>query len=76
MSFNVDFLTAVSIAISAWLGGIVLLWLLHSAAVRKGKEGMLDPRFVWVCGVCTYNYVNTRDEAITVCPRCGNFNKK
>lgn len=73
---DVDFLTAVSFGMSAFLCGISLIWLFHARTEGREKAGTLDPRFVWVCGVCTYNYVNTREESISVCPRCGSYNKK
>ena len=43
---------------------------------KTEKESLLDPKFICVCSVCTYNFVKTREESISVCPRCGSFNKK
>ena len=67
----------------SWAVGIfALLILLAFLAGRlefrhtTEKESLLDPKFIWVCSVCTYNFVKTREEAISVCPRCGSFNKK
>lgn len=76
MFFALDFLTCLSAAVSAFLLLIAGLWLRRSSAETREKHRMLDPRFIWVCAVCTYNYVNTRDESISVCPRCASFNKK
>lgn len=43
---------------------------------RRKKELFLDPKYIWFCTVCTYTYINTKDEVISSCPRCGVYNKK
>ena len=53
---------------------ILVVWLFSKQ--KKDKELSLDPRFIWYCLVCTYTYVDTKEEAISVCPRCGSYNKK
>lgn len=73
---TVDFLTAVSVASTVFLLSMAVMWLRGGKDKRGEGAGLIDPRFVWVCGVCTYNYVNTRDESLSVCPRCGSYNKK
>ncbi len=71
-----DFMTALSLALSVALFSCVLAWLFTRKTRRGGAPSGLEPRFVWVCAVCTYNYVNTREESISVCPRCGSYNKR
>jgi len=72
---QVDFRWAVGLVITALLSGVAFFWLRQPARGRR-EASSLDPRFVWVCAVCTYNYVNTREEKISKCPRCGSFNKR
>jgi rubrerythrin len=43
---------------------------------QKKKELFLDPKYIWFCMVCTYTYINTKDDVISRCPRCGGYNKK
>ena len=71
---NIDFSLAIALYLLLGIGIIVLFWV----AGRKGKSRdlSLDPRFIWFCTVCTYTYINTREEKISVCPRCGSYNKK
>lgn len=71
-----DFSTALAVVAGVFVFLIGFLWCSVSFAGSSGATGSLDPRFVWVCGVCTYNYVNTREEAISCCPRCGSYNKR
>jgi hypothetical protein len=72
---TLDFLTAATIALGLPLSLMAAFWLFRTGGGAR-KHRPLDPRFVWICSICTYNYVNTLEETISVCPRCGNFNKR
>ena len=71
---SLNFYLAVSIYIFIFVSIILLVWLFERK--EKDKEISLDPRLLWFCSVCTYTYINTKDDTISVCPRCGNYNKK
>ena len=51
-----------------------IVWYLERP--QRRKELFLDPKYIWFCTVCTYTYINTKDEVISSCPRCGGYNKK
>ncbi len=36
----------------------------------------IEKRFVWHCLICAYTYISVKDEVISKCPRCSNYNKK
>jgi hypothetical protein len=71
---HLDFSYAVAIYTIISVGIIFLVWL--TGKKGKDKDLSLDERFIWFCSVCTYTYINTRDENFTLCPRCGSYNKK
>ncbi len=71
---TIDFSVAIALFCAAVLAGSAFAWLFRKK--DKEKHMHLDPDFIWFCSVCTYTYVNTREETITVCPRCGSYNKK
>ncbi|MFH1441096.1 MAG: hypothetical protein ABIH18_03515 [Candidatus Omnitrophota bacterium] len=71
---NIDFSLAISIYFVIFIGIILLIWMLSRK--EKNRDLSLDPKFIWFCSICTYTYVNTREEVISICPRCGNYNKK
>jgi predicted Zn-ribbon and HTH transcriptional regulator len=71
---NIDFSVAVSLYILFFISVILVIWLLSRE--EKDKDLSLDPRFIWFCSICTYTYVNTKEEAISTCPRCDSYNKK
>lgn len=71
---NLDFSFAISVYFAIFIGVILLIWMLSRK--EKDRDLSLDPKFIWFCSICTYTYVNTREEKISICPRCGNYNKK
>lgn len=71
---NVNFFFGVSLYLFICLGVILAIWLFNR--IEKDKNLSLDYKFIWFCSVCTYTYVNTKEDVISVCPRCGSYNKK
>ena len=71
---NLDFYLAVSLYLAVTIAYVLLFWVFRRK--EKDKDLSLDPRFIWFCSVCTYTYVNTKEDAISVCSRCGSYNKK
>lgn len=71
---NLDFSLAVAIYVSLSICAVILAWLLKKGGKQRGLN--LDPKFIWFCSICTYTYINTRQENISTCPRCGSYNKK
>lgn len=67
-----------SLAIALYLGGLIFLLFFSWILAKKYKERdlSLDPRFIWYCSVCTYTYINTKEDDFSLCPRCGNYNKR
>jgi len=71
---SLDFSLAISLYIILILTATLIAWLFTRR--QKYKEASLDPRFIWYCSVCTYTYINTKEDQISVCPRCASYNKK
>jgi len=71
---SIDFSLAVSLYIFLVLNIILIIWLFSKR--QKDKDLSLDKRFIWFCAVCTYTYISTKEDLISVCPRCGSYNKK
>ena len=71
---TVNFYSAVALYALIIIIAVFSIWLFSRQ--EKDKELSLDERFIWFCSICTYTYINTRDELISVCPRCGSYNKK
>lgn len=71
---NIDFSLAIAAYFIIFVTAIIALWMFSQKG--KDKDLSLDPRFIWFCSLCTYTYINTTEETISVCPRCGSYNKK
>jgi len=71
---SLDFYFAVSFFMFIFMAAALTSWLFSRRG--KDKDLSLDPRFIWFCSVCTYSYINTKEDAMSVCPRCGSYNKK
>ncbi|MGE5308058.1 MAG: hypothetical protein ACM3OC_03155 [Deltaproteobacteria bacterium] len=72
----VDFDLVLGLVFAAGLLVLAAGWAAMPSRRRTKEGGKIDPRLVWVCSVCTYNYVKTREEGISLCPRCGSYNKR
>jgi hypothetical protein len=71
---EINFSKAIALYIIVFLITILFFWLLGRE--QKNKELFLDQKFIWFCSVCTYTYINTKEDTISICPRCGSYNKK
>ncbi|MEW6100670.1 MAG: hypothetical protein AB1481_00030 [Candidatus Omnitrophota bacterium] len=71
---SIDFSFAIASYLFIFFIIILFIWLFNKKG--KGRDLSLDPKFIWHCSICTYSYINTKEEEISVCPRCGSYNKK
>jgi len=71
---NIDFSLAITLYLFIFINIILIFWLFCQK--EKDKKLSLDPRYIWFCAVCTYTYINTKQDTISTCPRCGSYNKK
>lgn len=35
-----------------------------------------EERYIWHCSICSNNYIDSRHDEISKCPRCGSFNQR
>ncbi|MFA5144974.1 MAG: hypothetical protein WC723_03095 [Candidatus Omnitrophota bacterium] len=71
---NIDFSLAIALYTSILLSAVLIAWIF--AKKYRDKDLTLDPKFIWFCSVCAYTYINTKEDVISVCPRCGSYTKK
>jgi rubrerythrin len=72
--FLIDFYFAISLYLF-----IILLGFIFASLIKvdmKYRDYSLDPRYIWYCSICTYTYVDTKQDVLSLCPRCGSYNKK
>ena len=71
---DIDFTLAVALYATISIAALLFAWTFGRR--ERTRHLTLEEKFIWHCGVCTYTYINTKEEIISVCPRCGNYNKK
>lgn len=68
-----------SLAISLFLIFSVIAMLVFWAFFeRRSTARRVNPeeKFVWQCSVCTFFYIDSKNDEISVCPRCGSYNSR
>jgi len=71
---SIDFSIAIALYVFIFSCAILIIWVFGKK--EKDKDLTLDPKFIWFCSICSYTYINTKEDVISLCPRCGNYNKK
>lgn len=72
---RLEFSLAVALFLLIFVNLVILFWMIGRQI--QDKEGpSLNEKFVWFCSVCTYTYIDTKQDAFSICPRCGSYNKK
>ena len=72
---KVDFSIALGLYLFVLLGFVLCIWVFLRRKELFEDFLSLSPRFTWCCSVCTYTYFTTHKTEISVCPRCGSYNK-
>lgn len=71
---SLDFTVAIAVFALIVLSSVLLPWVFEKKQKNKGLS--LDDKFIWFCSICSYTYINTKQDVISLCPRCGSYNKK
>lgn len=70
-----EFSVAAALYLSLVTAGFFVYWVYFERPGKSDDNTMMD-RYVWQCPICTYYYIDSRHSVISVCPRCGSYNKK
>ena len=70
---TVDFYQAIGIFFLILIVGFLSVWVITR---RRRETGVTDHLHIWHCSICAHTYSKRRKEVITVCPKCGSYNKK
>lgn len=69
-----DFSVAVALYLAVAVVLVFFFWLWNKK--KRTTSLGVDPKIIWFCSICTYNYINTKEDDISICPRCGSYNKR
>lgn len=65
-----------SVYIAIIVTAILFLWFYNEYKTKSISMKLESEKFFWSCSICTYTYVDSRHKDISICPRCGSYNKK
>jgi len=72
---KIEFSLAIGLYLILTVCIIFVVWLIFEKK-KVFKPFSSQKRFFWQCSICTYVYVDTKHSIISLCPRCGSYNKK
>ncbi|MFC1631374.1 hypothetical protein ACFL2I_02360 [Candidatus Omnitrophota bacterium] len=55
--------------------GILTVWLLFGKGSLRAKN-TAQIESIWQCAICTYIYVDSKNQRFSVCPRCASYNER
>lgn len=72
---KIELSLAICLYLTLSVVGILILWVF--CGNRKLFRGINpEEKFVWQCDICTLFYVDSQNEEISACPRCGSYNSR
>ena len=57
-------------------GAVFLMWFLNESKNKSDSFEIESENVFWQCQICAYTYVDSHSKDISICPRCGSYNKK
>jgi len=72
---KIELTLAISLYLICSVVGILVLWIVYERR-KEFKRGNPEEKFVWQCNICTFFYVDSQSDEISVCPRCGSYNSR
>ncbi len=57
-------------------GAVFLMWFLNESKNKSDSFEIESENAFWQCQICAYTYVDSHSKDISICPRCGSYNKK
>ncbi|MDD5504700.1 MAG: hypothetical protein PHV77_05240 [Candidatus Omnitrophica bacterium] len=72
---ELDISIAVALYLLVTVVLVLLIWFFSDKNTRP-KQYASEKRHIWQCEVCFFSYVDSRHDIISMCPRCGSFNKR
>ena len=72
---KIEFSLAIALYLILTVCSILILWM-YLERKRVLESFSSEKRFFWQCDICTYVYVDSKNNIISQCPRCGSYNKK
>jgi len=51
---------------------VLIAWLFMDFGIRLSTFSS-EEKYIWHCTICTHTYIDSRNDEISVCPRCHSY---
>ena len=70
-----DFSVVVSIYLFITVVGLLSIWTILDWRTKIERH-TIDKKNILECPICTYVYINIKNDKLSICPRCRSYNEK
>jgi len=72
---KVDISTALLIYLLGSVVAVLVAWIFLNFGTKM-KNFSSEEKYIWNCSICTHTYIDSRNDEISKCPRCGSYNER
>ncbi|MBN2097705.1 MAG: hypothetical protein JW714_04415 [Candidatus Omnitrophica bacterium] len=72
---RLEFEFAVFLFLLITIFAVLLIWLFWTK-IKLPQQKNIQMESIWQCSICTYIYVDSKNQKLSVCPRCGSYNDR
>lgn len=73
---TLEFSAALVLYISLSVFAVLIYWVFSGKEEYKRINVSMPDKYIWQCLICAFLYVDSKHPSVSVCPRCGSYNKK
>ena len=73
--FEIDISTAVALYLFVPVIAFLFGWIIFEES-RSRRKLDLEEKSIWQCFICSYTYIDSKHDNLSVCPRCGSYNRR
>ncbi|MDP8258985.1 MAG: hypothetical protein P9L90_06160 [Candidatus Aadella gelida] len=72
---KVDISMALFLYLLATAVFMLVIWSFFDFGTKL-KTFSSEEAHIWHCTICSYTYIDSKNEEISTCPRCGSYNQR
>ncbi len=69
---KIDISSALFVYLTITVILVIGVWFLANTRTRL-KTYVSEERFIWHCAICYHTYIDSKNEDISRCPKCGSY---
>ena len=69
---KIDISTALFLYLFFSVITVLVAWLFMDFGIRLSTFSS-EEKYIWHCTICTHTYIDSRNDEISICPRCHSY---